>query len=72
MIVTGVLEAAKGRPSGCMFSPGVFIVVRDEKIRKEICQICGKQAIYSGSAGYDCLFRRPEPVFVRGNEEPMD
>jgi nitroreductase len=42
-LITQILEAARLAPSGCNVQPWRFIVVRDEKIRQEICQICGKQ-----------------------------
>jgi nitroreductase len=42
-LITQILEAARLAPSGCNVQPWRFIVVRDEKIRQQICQICGKQ-----------------------------
>jgi len=42
-LINQILEAARLAPSGCNNQPWRFIVVRDEKVRRGICQLCSKQ-----------------------------
>ena len=55
-LIEQMLEAARMAPSGSNSQPWRFIIVKDEKVRKEICQLCdGQRFIEEAAANIVCF-----------------